>query len=514
MNGQSVSLNKVKHQGMLTLTVMIATVMQVLDSTIANVALPHMQGNLGATQDQITWILTSYILSSAIGMTLAGFLSMRFGKRQLFLISIFGFTVSSMLCGIADSLNTLVLYRLFQGLFGASFVPLSQSILLDIYPKEKHGYALALWGMGIMVGPIMGPVVGGYLTDAYSWRWVFFVNVPIGILAFTGIYLLLDKIKSIEKMPFDWKGFILIAIFLSCLQIALDRGEQLDWFDSLEIRVEFSISILSLGLFISHIVKKENPYLRLDLFMDRNFAICLILSFVVGAILQSPLALMPDFLQDLMNYPVLMAGLITAPRGVGTMISMFLVGRLIGKIETRFLVLIGLLILSYSLHQMTQFNLLMGYGPIIRSGVIMGFGLGFIFVPLSALAFSTLMPAYRTEGSGLYNLIRNIGGSIGISLSTNFLVRKTQMFHATLGEFISPYNKTFLLSGVSNPSQYKQQDFLVWNNKVTQEATTLAYLNTFKAIMFFALVSMFLLLFVKKQNSLSQETKPNMRDLD
>ena len=196
------------------------------------------------------------------------------------------------------------------------------------------------------------------------------------------------------------------------------------------------------------------------------------------------------------------------------MISMFLVGRLIGKIETRFLVLIGLLILSYSLHQMTQFNLLMGYGPIIRSGVIMGFGLGFIFVPLSALAFSTLMPAYRTEGSGLYNLIRNIGGSIGISLSTNFLVRKTQMFHATLGEFISPYNKTFLLSGVSNPSQYKQQDFLVWNNKVTQEATTLAYLNTFKAIMFFALVSMFLLLFVKKQNSLSQETKPNMRDLD
>jgi DHA2 family multidrug resistance protein len=514
MNEQSASLNKINHQGMLTLTVMITTIMQVLDSTIANVALPHMQGNLGATQDQITWVLTSYILSSAIGMTLASFLSMRFGRRQLFLVSIVGFTVSSILCGTAGSLNTLVLYRLFQGLFGASFIPLSQSILLDIYPKEKHGYALALWGMGIMVGPIIGPVVGGYLTDAYSWRWVFFVNVPVGVLAFTGIYLLLDEIKSTEKSPFDLKGFILIAMFLSCLQVALDRGEQLDWFDSLEIRAEFAISVLSLGLFIFHILKKENPYLRPALFMDRNFAICLVLSFVVGAILQSPLALMPDFLQELMNYPVLTAGLITASRGIGTMISMFLVGRLIGKIESRFLVLIGLLILSYSLNQMTEFNLLMGYWPIIWSGVIMGFGLGFIFVPLSALAFSTLVPAYRTEGSGLYNLIRNIGGSIGISLSTNFLIRKTQMFHANLGEFMNPYNKTFALSGVSNPSMYKQQDFLKWNNKITQEATTLAYLNTFKAIMFFAIVSMFLLFLVRKQSSLSGEIKPDMKDLD
>ena len=513
MNEQFASFSKVKHQGMLTLTVMIATIMQVLDSTIANVALPHMQGNLGATQDQITWVLTSYILSSAIGMTWSGFLSERFGRRQLLLVSIVGFTVSSMLCGIADSLNSLVLYRLFQGLLGASFIPLSQSILLDIYPKERHGYALALWGMGIMVGPIMGPVVGGYLTDMYSWRWVFFVNVPVGILAFVGIYLLLDEIKFMKKRPFDLKGFILMALFLSCLQIALDRGEQVDWFASAEIRTELVISVLSLGLFIFHILKKENPYLRPSLFMDRNFVICLVLSFVVGAILQSPLALMPDFLQDLMNYPVLTAGLITAPRGVGTMISMFLVGRLIGKIESRFLVLMGLLILAYSLNQMTEFNLLMGYWPIIWSGVIMGFGLGFIFVPLSALAFSTLVPAYRTEGSGLYNLIRNIGGSIGISLSTNFLIRKTQMFHANLGEFISPYNKTFLLSGVSNPSTYKQKDLVVWNNKVTQEATSLAYLNTFKMIMFFALVSIILLFFVRKQNGISSE-KIEMRELD
>ncbi|MBY0281367.1 MAG: DHA2 family efflux MFS transporter permease subunit [Alphaproteobacteria bacterium] len=512
MNEQSASLNKIKYQGMLTVTVMIVTIMQVLDSTIANVALPHMQGNLGVTQDQITWVLTSYILFSAIGMTLASFLSMRFGRRQLFLVSISGFTISSILCGTADSLNVLVFYRLFQGLFGASFVPLSQSILLDIYPKEKHGYALALWGMGIMVGPIMGPVVGGYLTDMYSWRWVFFVNVPVGILAFAGIYLLLKEVNPLEKTPFDWKGFILMTLFLSSLQIALDRGEQLDWFDSLEIKAELAISILSLGFFVSHILKKENPYIRPALFMDRNFTICLALSFVVGAILQSPLALMPDFLQDLMNYPVLTAGLITAPRGIGTMVSMFLVGRLIGKIETRFLVLIGLLILSYSLKQMTEFNLLMGYGPIILSGVIMGFGFGFIFVPLSALAFSTLIPAYRTEGSGLYNLIRNIGGSIGISLSTNLLIRKTQMFHANLGEFMTPYNKAFVLSKVSNPSVYKQQDFLEWNNRVTQEASTLAYLNTFKAIMFFTLISALLLFFVKKQNS--QETKPDMKHLD
>lgn len=504
------SINKVKHQGMLTLTIMVATVMQVLDSTIANVALPHMQGNLGATQDQITWVLTSYILSSAIGMTLTAFLSERWGRRQLFLISIVGFTISSMLCGVAGSLNTLVIYRLLQGFFGAFFIPLSQSILLDIYPKEKHGYALALWGMGIMVGPIMGPVLGGYLTEVYNWRWVFFVNLPVGILAFAGLYLWLPKIKLEEKRPFDWKGFALMALFLSSLQIALDRGEQQDWFDSLEIRAELTISAFSLGLFVFHILKRDNPYLRSALFLDRNFSICLILSFVVGAILQSPLALMPEFLQDLMKYPVLTAGLVTAPRGIGTMISIFLVGRLVGKIEARYLVLLGLLLIAYSLNQMTGFSLLMGYWPIVWSGVIMGLGFGFIFVPLSALAFSTLMPLYRTEGAGLYNLVRNIGGSIGISLSTNFLIRKTQMFHANLGEFISVYNKTFLLTKRPNPVTYMLKDLQTWNNKITQEAMTLAYLNTFKAIMFFSLISTVLLFFVRKQNTTSHMEKINI----
>jgi DHA2 family multidrug resistance protein len=229
---------KTTHRGLLTFSLMVATVMQVLDTTIANVALPHMQGSLGATQDQITWVLTCYILSSAITMPLTSLLCNRWGQKRIFLISVFGFTISSMLCGIADSLNNMVFYRFLQGVFGASFIPLSQTILLDINPKEKHGSALALWGMGIMVGPILGPILGGYLTDTYNWRWVFYINVPVGIVAFLGLFFFLKESPLEKNKPFDAKGFILLALFLSFLQIFLDRGEQLDWFGSLEIQVE------------------------------------------------------------------------------------------------------------------------------------------------------------------------------------------------------------------------------------------------------------------------------------
>ena len=391
---------KPRHVGLLTLCVMLATIMQALDTTIANVALPYMQGSLSATTDQINWVLTSYIVAAAIATPVTGFLEVRLGRKRLFLSAVAGFTAASVLCGMAATLPEMVLFRLVQGLFGASLVPLSQAVLLDSHPRERHGSAMAMWGVGVMVGPILGPTLGGWLTEAYNWRWVFYINVPVGLLTFLGLSAYLSETK-LSKGSFDWLGFAMLSIAIGSFQMMLDRGEQLDWFNSSEIVIEAVLAALAFYLFLVQTFTVKEPFIDPAIFRDRNFAIGLCFIFVVGIILLASLALITPYLQNLMNYPVLTAGLVLAPRGMGTMVAMMVVGRLINRVDPRVLLGTGLLLTAAVLWEMTGFTPNVSQWTLVRTGVLQGMGLGLMFVPLSTIAFATLPAALRTQGTAL-----------------------------------------------------------------------------------------------------------------
>ncbi|MGC2123791.1 MAG: DHA2 family efflux MFS transporter permease subunit, partial [Xanthobacteraceae bacterium] len=389
---------------MITLCVILATLMQALDTTIANVALPYMQGSVSASQDQIDWVLTSYIVAAAIMTPPTGFLAARFGLKRLFLASIGGFTLASMLCGMAQSLTQIVLFRVLQGAFGAALVPLSQSVLFTIYPKERQGFAMALFGVGVMVGPVLGPVLGGWLTENYTWRYVFYINLPIGILGFLGMSAFLPDSDRKPGEKLDWFGFGTLSVTLGALQVMLDRGEIKDWFSSGEIIFEAVVAASALYLFLVHTFTAKKPFVRPDLFRDRNFAAGVIFVAIVGLTYYASLALQPPYLQELMNYPVVTAGMVMGPRGVGTMASMLVVGRLVGRVDTRLLLGLGLSLTAWSFFAMTGWTPDVSEGAIISVGVVQGVGLGFLFVPLSAATLSTLSAAQRTEGAGFYNL--------------------------------------------------------------------------------------------------------------
>lgn len=482
----------------LTLSVMVATVMQSLDTTIANVALPHMQGGMGATQEQISWVLTSYIVAAAIFTPLTGFLGDRFGRKRLFIWSIIGFTVSSMLCGAAQSLVQIILFRLLQGIFGASLIPLSQSVLLDANPPEKHGSAMAIWGMGVMIGPILGPSLGGWLTEYYNWRWVFYINLPFGILAWLGLTLFLQENKLKTNKHFDLMGFAFLSIAIGALQLFLDRGESLDWLNSNEIIIEAVTALICFYLFVTHILTIRSPFIEPAMFKDRNFSVCLIFIFMIGIILLATMALMPPYMQSLLNYPVIDVGILLAPRGMGTMIAMMIVGKLSGKVDTRYQIFFGLILTSYSLWLMTLFNTNISGHDIILSGVIQGFGLGFIFVPLSTLAFATLPTQYRNDGTSLFSLLRNIGSSIGISIVMTKLAQNTQINHAAYANFITPLNIGLQQASEAGVFNLKSLSGLVaLNAEVTKQANVLAYLQDFRFMMWLVLSTLPLLLFLQ-----------------
>jgi DHA2 family multidrug resistance protein len=319
----------IPHRGMITVSIMLATIMQALDTTIANVALPHMQGSLQSSQDQITWVLTSYIVAAAIATPLTGWLCSTWGRRKVFLATVLGFTVASALCGLAGSLWEIVAARLLQGLFGAALVPLSQAVLLDINPKEKIGQAMAIWGAGIMIGPILGPMLGGWLTENVDWRWVFFINLPVGVLAFYGIARYMPESRP-EGMKFDMFGFATLSLAIGLLQLFLDRGEQLDWFDSTEIRIEAIGCVIAFAFFIAHTFTTNTAsFLNLALLRDRNFVSGSVIAFVVGITLYATMALLPNLLQSLLGYPVVYTGMVMAPRGIGTMFAMLVVGQML-----------------------------------------------------------------------------------------------------------------------------------------------------------------------------------------
>jgi DHA2 family multidrug resistance protein len=475
----------------ITVCVMLATIMQALDTTIANVALPYMQGSLSASQDQINWVLTSYIVAAAIMTPPTGWLAARFGRTRLLLVAVAGFTVASVLCGVAQSLEQMVLFRLLQGVFGASLVPLSQSVLLDINPREKQGSAMAIWGVGVMVGPILGPTLGGWLTENYDWRFVFFINIPIGILTLIGIASFLPETRRGITGRFDWFGFAMLSIGIGAIQLMLDRGEQLDWFSSTEIIVETVIGCTGLYLFLVQLLTAEKPFVSLRLFKDRNFVLGITFIFVIGIILLATLALLTPYLQTMMGYPVVDAGMVLAPRGAGTMLAMLLAGQAIGRIDTRWIILSGLVITAHALWVMTGFTPDISETTIVATGFEQGLGLGFVFVPLSTVTFSTLSAELRIEATGIYALCRNIGSSIGISVVMTLLQNNTQQNHAEIGAYVTAFNRLFQ-SGMAgqavNPLTMPGRAAL--DGMITQQAMAIAYLDDFKFMMLIALAVM------------------------
>jgi DHA2 family multidrug resistance protein len=480
------------HRGMITLTVMVASILQALDNTIANVALPRMQGSLSATQDQMTWVLTSYIVAAAIMTPLTGWLADRFGRKPLFLASIVGFTLASALCGMAQSLDQIVLFRLLQGACGAALIPMSQAVLFDAYPPAQHGRAMSIWGLGVVLGPTLGPLLGGWLTDDYSWRWVFYINVPFGVLAVLGVMAYFPDTAHAKK-SFDFFGFALLSIAVGALQLLLDRGPLKDWFNSGEIRLESAIAGLSFYLFVAHTLTAKRPFIRLALYRDRNFLTGNILIFVVGIVMFATLALLPPLLQGLMGYSVFQAGVTMVPRGVGTLVAMLLVGRAVGRMDVRLIIGVGLLLTAFSLWQLTHLSMQLSMASVLWPGAVQGLGIGIVYVPMAALTFATLAPLMRNEGTALFNLIRNIGSSIGISTVQGLMVRNTQLVHASLAQHITP----LMLANHSLGVYAGQQAIGALDRAVTAQATMIAYLDDFQLMLILTLLALPMLLLVR-----------------
>ncbi len=489
----------VPHRGLITVSIMLATIMQVLDTTIANVALPTMTGDLGASQDTITWVLTSYIVAAAIMTPMTGWIADRLGRKQAFVTSIVGFVLTSMACGLAGNLESMVLFRLLQGVFGAAIVPLSQTFLLDINPRERHGSAMAMWGAGIMVGPIIGPTLGGWLTETLSWRWVFFINLPVGIVALLGSMAYLPAIAR-RLRRFDMFGFAMLSLGVGALQLMLDRGGEVDWFAAREIWLELALSICGFWIFAVHMFTARDPFVEPALLLDRNFATGLVFIFVVGIVLLASLALLPPMLTNIFGYPTITTGIVMAPRGVGTMLSMILVGRLVRRIDARFLVIIGLALTSLSLYLMTGFTPQMDSSPVIWSGIIQGIGLGLVFVPLSTVAFATLPPRLRTEAAALFSLVRNIGSSIGISIVSVFLTRNIQINHTELSAAINPFNP---LVDAIMPSR-NLVTLKILDNLVNQQSLMISYNDDFRLMMIITLSAVPLVFLLRKAPDIRQ----------
>jgi MFS transporter, DHA2 family, multidrug resistance protein len=468
------------RRALLTVCTMTATIMQALDTTIANVALPYMQGSLSASLDQVSWVLTSYIVAAAVMTAPVGWLADRFGRKTLFIVCVGGFTVASLLCAISQNIEQIVAFRLLQGMCGAALVPLSQSVMLDAYPIEQRGQAMGIWGVGIMLGPIMGPTLGGFLTENYSWHWVFLVNLPVGIVTVLGLLVFMDETKRHEHLRFDWFGFLALAAGIGGMQLMLDRGEQLGWFGSPEIVAELIVSIVGFYYFFAHSFTTKEPFLRFAIFRDRNFLIGCFFMMVMGLMLFSSMTLATPFLQNVLGYPIMTAGWVMASRGLGTLIGMAIIGRLLRHFEARTLILIGLTLTAATLYQMTGFTTNTSKQEIVICGLIQGFGMGFVFIPLSTVAFLTLPQHLRTDGTAMLTLVRNVASSVGISVVIANLSSKTTTFYAQLAEHITPFN-----DALQNPDITRWLDLATDQGRaladqmLTVQAAVLAYANDY-----------------------------------
>jgi DHA2 family multidrug resistance protein len=438
------------RRNMVTICTMTATLMQALDTTIANVALPYMQGSLSASQDQINWVLTSYIVAAAIMTAPVGWIANRFGRKRIYILCAGGFTIASLLCGLAQDINQMVLFRLLQGVFGAALVPLSQAVMLDSYALHERPKAMAMWGMAVMMGPIMGPSLGAWLTEAYSWHWVFFVNLPVGIFTVLGLLVFMDETKKNREMRFDWFGFAALAVGIGSLQLALDRGEQQDWLQSNEIIAEFLVSIAGFYYFFAHSLTTANPFVQFAIFKDRNFVGGCVFMAVMGLVLYSTMALASPYLENVIGYPIITAGLLLASRGFGTFMAMMMVGRMMRFIEARTLIISGLSVTCFSLYYMTGWTDQTGFNEIVTISIVQGFGFGLVFVPLSTVSFLTLPSHLRTDGTSMLTLMRNVASSIGISIVIAQLTSGSRRTYAALSEHVTPFNHAMQMPNVKS----------------------------------------------------------------
>jgi MFS transporter, DHA2 family, multidrug resistance protein len=476
-------------------SVMLATFMEVLDTSVANVALPHISGNLSASTEEATWVLTSYLIANAIILPATGWLTTVFGRKKFLITCIIIFTAASALCGAATDINLLIIARILQGAGGGALQPIAQSVLLESFPPEKRGSAMALYGLGVVVAPIIGPTLGGWITDNYSWRWIFYINLPIGILAaFMANAFVEDPpyIKNQKPGRIDYIGFGLMALGLAMLELTLDLGQQRDWFESSTIIFTTVTATAMLLAFIFWELYTDEPIVNLRVFANRNFAVGTILIASVGVVLYGSTALLPLFLQTVLGYPAIESGLAVSPRGIGSIVSMLIVGRLIGKVDGRYLIAFGFAVLAYSTYMFTGINLDIAQTNIIYPMIISGFAMGFVFVPLTTISMGTLSNEQISNASGIYNLMRNSGGSIGIAAMTTLLARGAQIHQAALAPNLSQYNPAFqqMVEQIQNNlgGATVEQAYGVIYGMLVRQAAVLSYIDNFRLLAILCLI--------------------------
>jgi len=498
---------------LITICAMTATIMQALDTTIANVALPYMQGSLSASLDQVNWVLTSYIVAAAIMTAPVGWLADRFGRKIIFITCVAGFTVASLLCAVAQNIEQMVLFRLMQGMAGAALVPLSQAVLLDSYAAHERSQAMAIWGVGVMLGPIMGPTLGAWLTDNYSWHWVFLINLPIGVLTVVGMMFFMEDTGKQTQLRFDWFGFAALAIGIGSLQLLLDRGEQVGWFEAREIWVEAIISAAGFYYFFAHSLTTPQPFINFAMFKDRNFVSGCLFMVVIGVVLFGTMALVTPFMQNLLGYPIQTAGFLLGSRGVGTLLTMLVAPRLMRLTEIRNLIFLGLFITAATLYEMTGWSLDTQQHTIVITSIIQGVGLGLLFVPITSVAFLTLPGQMRNGAAAITTLVRNIGSSIGISMVIANLTSETTYMHERIGAQVTPFNNALQfpdIAGALNLATDTGKAML--DGIVTQQANMIAYLNDFKLLMVLTMAAMPLVLFIGSTRKAHQSAAKKPED--
>ncbi|MCB2048982.1 MAG: multidrug efflux MFS transporter [Novosphingobium sp.] len=501
MGGQTTDVASlpVENHGLVIFGVMLASLLQILDTTIANVAIPHMQSALGATPESVTWVLTSYIIASAIATPLTGWLSDRIGGRQLFLISIATFIFSSVLCGLAQNLEQMVFFRILQGIFGAFMAPLSQSFMLDTTKPSRHATVMSIWSTGMMLGPVIGPFVGGWLTENWNWRFVFYINLPVGLIAFLILLTQLPDRKGPAR-KFDLFGFVWLSLALAALQLLLDRGNHIDWYDSGESWIYTGLAICAGWITAIHFKQSKNPLLNLELFKDRNFALATSFMIILGAILFSTLALIPPMMQNLLGYTVMGTGLVLMPRGLGSVVSTQVGGLLTRRgVDLRIVMGSGMLFTAVSLREMARWSLDVDATTIIVTSFVQGLGFGLVFIPINILAFSTLPPSQRTEASSIMNLFRGVGSSIGISVVTVALARNMQISHADIAGHITGQSGGSLIdvSSLDRLQSLGDAAMSMVNAEVTRQAAMVAYVDDYYLMFWATLIMVPLLIFLK-----------------
>ncbi len=477
------------QRALIMASIMVATMIFVMNVTNVIVALPHMQGTFSATQDQIAWVLTSYIVALTIVTTASGWLSARFGRKRLFLISIGGFAAASFMCGTAGSLEEEVLYRMLQGALGAPVLPLSQAIVFDTFPREQHGSALGIWGMGITIGPVLGPIIGGYLTENYGWPWVFYFNLPFGVALVLAVAAFVPATDRDRDRGLDWAGFLALAVALSALQLLLNRGQRLDWLAATEIVVELVLAGACFYLFVVHTMTTRHPFIERAILSDRNVVLGFFFIFGWGMMLHSPLVLLSLRLQNLGDYPVMTVGYLMAPRGVGGLIAMSIVGPLIKVVNPKHVIVFGFMCSAVAAWIMSGWPMDALESEVILAGFVFGFGNAISWVPLSMLTFATLDPRLRTEGVVFFNLVFNMGSGIGITIAIIVFTHSMQINHAALTTFVTPYNEVF--QDPSMPDAWRSgatQGLLAIEAEIQRQAATIAFNNSFRLIMFWALL--------------------------